>query len=214
MSRTADPTLRLLSSSVPVGLSGGLRLCIAFLLAGITPLPLPCLAAGLVIYATYTLDRALPCAEDAINQRSLASANRRIAILWCGLTYLLGLVLFLWDGILLAPLVPLVIGYLYTHGVSLRGHSLKLKGGAGAKNAVIGLTWGGSIALVIAHFTAEPLVVIPIFLFYGMKLFINSSIFDMKDLEGDLAAGIRTLPACLGEARTRHLLVSLSSSMG
>jgi 4-hydroxybenzoate polyprenyltransferase len=210
MYRTADPTLRLLSSSVPVGFSGALRVCIAFLLAGISPYPLPCAAAGLVIYATYTLDRAIPCAEDEINQRTTASANRRTVLAWCGLTYLLGLLLFLWDGILLAPLVPLVIGYLYTRGISFGSHTLKLKGGAGAKNMVIGLTWGGCIALVIAHFTLDPLVVIPIFLFYGIKLFINSSIFDMKDLEGDLAAGIRTLPACLGEARTKHLLGTLS----
>ncbi len=210
MLRTADPTLRLLSSSAPVGLSGGLRVCIAFLLAGITPILIPCVAAGLVIYATYTLDRAIPCAEDVINQRSLVCADRRIALAWCGMTYLSGLALFLWNGILLAPLVPLVIGYLYTRGVTLGSHTLKLKGGAGVKNAVIGFTWGGSIALVIAHFTQNLLVVIPIFLFYGLKLFINSSIFDMKDLEGDLAAGIRTLPACLGETRTRHLLATLS----
>jgi 4-hydroxybenzoate polyprenyltransferase len=210
MYRTADPTLRLLSASAPIGLSGALRVCVAFLLVGITPLPLPCLAAGLVIYATYTLDRTIPCAEDIINQRFTVSANRRITMAWCGLTYIMGLCLFLWNGILLAPLVPLVIGYLYTRGVSVGNHSLKLKRGAGTKNAVIGLTWGGCIALVIAHFTSNPLAVLPIFLFYGVKLFINSSLFDMKDLEGDLAAGIRTLPACLGEARTKHLLIVLS----
>jgi len=210
MTRLSDPTVRLLTASAPVGISGSLRVYIAFLLAGISPFLIPCIASGLIIYATYTLDRAIPCAEDVINQGSLLMANRRLTAVWCGLTYLFGTALLFQEGIFLVPILPLVIGYLYTKGFTLGYRTFKLKGGAGMKNTVIGLTWGGSIALVVAHWTINPLIVVPIFLFYGLKLFINSTLFDIKDLKGDLAAGIRTIPAYVGERGAKHLLAGLS----
>ncbi len=199
-----------MTASAPVGLSGALRVYIAFLLAGVSPYLIPCIASGLIIYATYTLDRAIPCPEDEVNQGYLASANRRVGMAWCILAYLLGAALLFREGIFLVPLLPLVIGYLYTKGICIGSHSIKLKGGAGMKNAVIGLTWGGSIALVVAHWTPSLVVVIPIFLFYGLKLFINSTLFDIKDLQGDLAAGIRTIPAYVGERGAKYLLTTLS----
>lgn len=53
------------------------------------------------------------------------------------------------------------------------------------------------------------LTVISVFLFYGIKLFINSILYDFKDINGDIAAGIRTLPALIGEKNTRKLLMTL-----
>ncbi|MDD1678233.1 MAG: prenyltransferase, partial [Methanomicrobiales archaeon] len=160
MSSFLNPTLRLLTASAPVGISGSLRVYIAFLLAGIAPYLIPCIASGLIIYATYTLDRASPCAEDEVNQGYLAFANRRIGVAWCILAYLLGAALLFREGIFLVPILPLVIGYLYTKGIRVGLHTFKLKGGAGMKNAVIGLTWGGSIALVVAHWTTSPVIVL------------------------------------------------------
>lgn len=206
----SSPTLRLLTSSTPVGLSGALRVYTSFLLVGISPHLPSCIAAGLVIYATYTLDRCLAGTEDAINQRSLAGADRHVATLCCGLTFTLGLGLFFQEGLFVVPFIPLFIGILYSRGITVGSFPLKLKGSAGGKNAVIGLTWGGSIAFVISHWTANPLLPLCIFFFYGLKLFINSILYDIKDLAGDLAAGIATIPALLGEARTRYLLTSLS----
>jgi 4-hydroxybenzoate polyprenyltransferase len=213
MNSFLNPTFRLLTASAPVGFSGCLRVYIAFLLAGVAPYLIPCIASGLIIYATYTLDRAIPCAEDEVNQGYLARANRRIGVVWCILAYLVGAALLFREGIFLVPVLPLVIGYLYTKGISVRSQTFKLKGGAGMKNAVIGLTWGGSIALVVAHWTTNLIIVIPIFLFYGFKLFINSTLFDIKDLQGDLAAGIRTIPAHLGERGAKYLLTVLSLLM-
>ncbi len=206
----AVPTLRLILSSAPVGVSGALRLYIAFLFAGLPPDLLLCTAAGLVIYATYTLDRSLSCAEDAINQARLLGANRMVALGVCGVTFLGGFLLFARGDLYFIPMYPLVIGMLYTRGISWGSFSLKLKGSAGGKNLVIGLTWGGAIALVIFEQGAGWAVAGAIFFFYSVKLFLNSVVYDMKDLEGDRIAGIRTLPAILGERCVRHLLLGLA----
>lgn len=201
------PTLRLLNSSTAVAIGGGLRLHIAFLLAGLAiRLPEYC-ACALIIYATYTLDRSLGCKEDAINRNELTGANAKMGILACIVTFLLGSYLFFIDGIYLAPFFPFLVGYLYSNGIRIGSHQIRLKGGAGMKNLIIGITWGGSVALVVGRWCDSLMTVGIIFLFFVMKLFSTSCINDIKDVRGDIAAGIRTIPALLGENLTKVFLI-------
>jgi 4-hydroxybenzoate polyprenyltransferase len=205
------PTLRLLNSSTVVAIAGGLRLNIAFLLAS-SEMHIPeYIAFTLIIYATYTLDRALDCKEDTFNKSELIGANGNVGILACALTFLAGTFILLMDGIYLAPFFPFIIGYVYTRGIRLGPYHLRLKGGAGMKNAIIGLTWGGTIALIVSRWCSVGTTVLVIFLFYAVKLFITSCVNDFKDVPGDLAAGIRTLPACLGEDMTKEVLLLMNA---
>ena len=201
------PTLRLLNSSTVVAISGGLRLHIAFLLAGIAvSIPEYC-AGALIIYSTYTLDRALECKEDQINKSELCGADKKTGLIACVLSFLIGAFLLARDGIYFAPFFPFVVGYLYTHGVRIGPYTLKLKGSMGVKNIVIGITWGGTIALIVSRWCSSVVTVGIIFLFFAMKIFVTSCVNDFKDVRGDAAAGIRTLPACLGENATKKVLI-------
>jgi 4-hydroxybenzoate polyprenyltransferase len=202
--------MRLLNSSTVVAIAGGLRLNIAFLLAGLEiRIPEYC-AFALIIYATYTLDRALDCREDAINKSELIGADGNTGILACAVAFSIGTGLLFRDGIMLAPFFPFIVGYIYTHGIRIGPFALRLKGGAGVKNAVIGITWGGTIALVVSHWCPVVTTVFVIFLFYAIKLFITSCVNDFKDVRGDRAAGIRTLPACLGEELIKKVLLLMN----
>jgi 4-hydroxybenzoate polyprenyltransferase len=207
------PTLRLLNSSTVVAIGGGLRLNIAFLLAGLAiRIPDYC-AFALIIYSTYTLDRALDCREDAINKKELIGANGNIGILASVITFLAGTAILFQEGIYLAPFFPFIVGYVYTRGIRIGPYALRLKGGAGVKNGIIGLTWGGTIALIVSHWCDGITTVLVIFLFYAIKLFITSCVNDFKDVKGDLAAGIRTLPACLGEDLTKKGLLFVNVTL-
>jgi 4-hydroxybenzoate polyprenyltransferase len=199
--------MRLLNSSSVVAISGGLRLHVAFLLAGLAIRIPEYLAFALIVYATYTLDRALDCKEDAINRSELTGADGRIGIAACIAAFLVGAAILVNDGIYLAPFFPLAIGYLYTRGIRIGSHTLKLKAGAGIKNVVIGITWGGTIALIVSQWAGSLAVVGIIFFFFGSKIFVTSCVNDFKDVKGDIAAGIRTLPACLGENLTKIVLI-------
>ncbi|HSA38018.1 MAG TPA: UbiA family prenyltransferase [Methanoregula sp.] len=201
------PTIQLLNSSTAVAIGGGLRLHIAFLLAGLAVrIPEYC-ACALIIYATYTLDRALDCKEDAINKSELRGANVKIGIFACIITFLMGAYLFILDGIYIAPFFPFVVGYIYTRGIRFGRYAFKLKGGAGLKNIIIGITWGGSVALVVSRWCDSLVTITVIFLFFVLKLFATSCVNDIKDVRGDIAAGIRTLPAMLGEEVTKKILI-------
>jgi len=202
------PTLRLLNSASLVGFSGGLRLYLAFLLVGLTPDIILVIASCLIIYATYQLDRSLENKEDQINHPEFYGANMKAGVVASGVCAVTGAVLFFSKHLISPPLFPFFVGILYSRGIPLGRSTIKLKGGCGIKNLVIGISWGGTIGLIIAAL-ALPAAALIIGLYFGMKLFINSTIFDLKDIEGDLAAGIRTLPVVLGESRLRYFLMAL-----
>jgi 4-hydroxybenzoate polyprenyltransferase len=202
-----NPTVRLLNSSTAVAIGGGLRLHIAFLLAGLAArIPEYC-ACALIIYATYTLDRALDCKEDAVNKSELRGANTRIGLLACVVTFLAGSCIFIADGIYLAPFFPVIVGYVYTRGIRIGPYEFRLKGGRGIKNIIIGITWGGSVALVVGQWCTSMMTIGIIFLFFALKLFTTSCVNDLKDVKGDMLAGIRTIPVMLGENLTKKVLI-------
>lgn len=204
-----NPTIRLLNSSTVVAISGALRLHVAFLLTGIAMRIPEYIAFSLIVYATYTLDRTLECKEDALNRGELAGADKRAGMAGCLAAFLVGTAILLHDGIWAAPFFPFIVGYVYTRGIRIGPVHLRFKAGAGVKNAVIGLTWGGTIALIVGQWCSSPAAVAVIFLFFGLKVFITSCVNDFKDVPGDVAAGIRTLPASLGERLTKIILIAI-----
>jgi len=208
MKHCNEATFRLLNSASLVGFSGGLRFYLAFLLAGIAPSLLLVIAASLIIYATYTLDRSLDNKEDEVNHKEFAGASKTAGLAASGIAILAGISLFFSRELFSPPVFPFIVGILYSRGIPVGTRCIKLKAGFGIKNLVIGITWGGMIGLVILS-TGEAVAALVIGIYFGMKLFINSTIFDLKDVEGDLAAGIRTLPVVLGERRLKYLLFSI-----
>lgn len=208
MSTRAITSLKLLNSATLVGFSGGLRLYLAFILTGTAPDPTLISGASLIIYATYTLDRSLKNHEDRVNSLIFSDADRTYGLLATIMTVAAGTYLFFSSALFWIPIFPFIMGFIYSKGISLGTKKIKLKTGLGGKNLIIGITWGGTIGLIISA-TGNLSAAMLLSLFYGMKLFINSTIYDCKDIEGDLAAGIRTLPAVWGIRRLKEVLLSI-----
>lgn len=207
--RFDNATLNLLKSSILVGLSGIFRVYIAYLLLQTHTSLLTCVAGGLIIYSVYTLDRTLESTEDTINRTELNESKKEIGFAASLLAFLIGSWIFAKEGILLFAFLPFFIGYLYSKGLKIGKHSLKLKGGLGVKNLVTGITWGLSIVGVAGHYCKTLLPVVIVFMYFCTKLFINSTIYDFKDIKGDMIAGIKTLPVSLGDKTTRDVLLLL-----
>lgn len=203
------PTISLLTGSVLVGLSGVFKLHIAFLLLGIAPDLKTYLACFLVIYSTYTMDRALDCEEDKINRTDLTSARKDIAIIVCIISFLTGSFLLFLEGLLFIAFLPFVIGYVYSKGISIGSRKLKLKGNFGMKNFTVSLTWGSFISGIAQRWADSEIVFLFIFPLFTVKSFINTVIYDFRDVKGDAVAGIKTLPISLGEIATRRLLQAM-----
>jgi hypothetical protein len=93
-------------------------------------------------------------------------------------------------GNFVVPVLLFIIGLLYSKGIKMRGRKVRLKAGYGMKNTVVGFAWGLSIALSLVKFDSCILA------FFFAKLFINSTFFDLKDVEKD---EVPTLPLILGD---------------
>lgn len=206
-------TLRVLGSSLINAISGWFRLCIAFLLAGNTPDMLLCTSFSFVVYSVYTLDRSLKSKEDEVNRPELKNADVRvirfiiIAFLFTAL-----LILAMRKASPASALIPFIIGFMYTKGLRIGRVEIKFKKGMGIKNFVVAFTWAFTIVAFIFDFIDSYLQAFLIFIFFFFKSFINTVLFDCKDMQGDSLAGIATIPVCFGERRTRAILQVLNSS--
>ncbi|MDG6243955.1 MAG: UbiA family prenyltransferase [Methanolobus sp.] len=203
------PTINLLKSSVLVSFSGALRIHIAFLLMNISSVFWNCLAGGLIIYSVYTLDRAMDSEEDMANRPELKGASNRTALVVSLMCFVAGAAILTINGLMIIAFLPLITGYLYSKGLKIGKFDLKLKGGLGKKNMVVGITWGAFIAGIAGVGATTVVTPLIVFLYFAMKLFINSTIYDFKDIKGDMLAGIRTLPVVLGQGKAKKLLFSL-----
>ena len=166
-------TIRLLNSSTLVAISGAFRIYIAFLFLGAKANVLTCIAGGLVIYTVYTLDRTLDCKEDAVNRNQLTGSRKELAFLVSISAFSIGTYILFMDGLYIISFVPLIIGYLYSKGICLGKHRLKLKGDFGVKNLVVGLTWGTFISGIVQRWARTDVVLFSIFPFFAIKSFIT-----------------------------------------
>ncbi len=203
------PTLQLLTASILVAISGAFRVHIAFLFLDIAPDMIIYFAGFLVIYATYTLDRTHGCEEDKINKKELTAARKDIAIVFCLVSLIIGSFLFYMEGLPFIGFIPFVIGYIYSKGIRIGSFLLKFKGNFGVKNLAVSLTWGLIITGITQRWAGIARTLSFIFPFFTVKSFINTVIYDFRDVKGDAAAGLKTLPIYLGEKRTRILLQSM-----
>lgn len=206
MNSQTIPTILLLTTSIPIAISGIFRLHIAFLFLGIAPEILIYLAGFLVIYSTYTFDRALDSDEDKINRKDLATARKDIAVFICFVSTIVSTIILYREGLVAMAFLPYITGYVYSKGISVGSYKLKLKGSFGGKNIIVSFTWGIFIAVIAHHMAGDYTSFIFVFPFFMIKSFINTVIWDFRDVVGDNVAGIKTLPIWLGEKKTRGLL--------
>ncbi|NJD52364.1 MAG: prenyltransferase [Candidatus Methanoperedens sp.] len=204
-------TINLLYASLVVAISGGLRLYVASLLSGKDMGISISLVMVLIVYSTYTLDRTINCMEDKVNRTQESNANKFIPYFLLCMCLLFAILILIQNRIFpLIALFPIIMGFMYTKGVKIGNYSIKLKQGKGIKNFFVAFTWALTIILLI--YPAENLSLFLIFILFFIKSFINTVIFDFKDIKGDSQAGLKTIPVYFGELKAKLLLHLINSS--
>ena len=204
-------TINLLTASIVVAISGGLRVYVAFLLSGKNVnISIP-LVMILIVYSTYTLDRTINCAEDEINRTEESNANKFFPYFLLCICLLCAILILIQNRIFpLIALFPIIMGFMYTKGFKIGDFSIKLKKGRGIKNFFVAFTWALTIIFLI--YPADNLSLFLIFILFFIKSFINTVIFDFKDIKGDSRAGLKTIPVYFGELKAKLLLHLIQSS--
>lgn len=199
----SNRTLGLLTSSIFISVSGVCRLDVALLLSGGSHPAAVYVGCGLAVYGTYTLDRSVDSEEDAVNRSGLAGSSKEVGILVSVVAFFLSLLLLWPFDLHWLVFLPTAIGVLYSKGLPLGDRRIRLKADYGVKNLVVASTWAMFITLFAP---VRGFASVAIFLFFFGKSFVNSAIYDFRDIRGDSAAGLMTLPVALGGPRARALL--------
>jgi len=80
------------------------------------------------------------------------------------------------------------------------------------KNIIISITWSLTTVFTVAfNLGIFNTAVLVFFMFIFSRLFINTIIFDIRDIEGDKIYNIKTIPNTIGIRKTKFLLYSLNS---
>ncbi len=188
-------TQQLIVSILVVTLSGALKLQFAYGFLGDHVPITEFVAAALIAYAAYAFDRGVENKED--EKRGSGFKKGLLA------TAVLATV----GAFALYPnpalIVPFLVAYLYTKGIG----GFRLKGSRGAKNCIVALTWSLGILIFLGAFSLPVMLVC---LFFFCKSFVNTVIYDVRDVDKDRSAGILTIPTLLSRSQVTVLLLGLS----
>ena len=223
----------LMVSSLATGISGFFMTFMGYILLGISPNISICFAVFLASFSVYSLNKLTDMDEDAINMPERLSflKGRRMLVLYYSLAaYILSAVIILLENPLIFPviLVPLVANAIYSSKI-IPGLP-RLKDIPVMKNVTVATSW----ALVTTLPPAMCVIDIPgvlisgavptvqtyaidmvAFVLYFMlvKDFINTVLYDIRDVEGDKETGVRTMPVLLGTRKTTIILLVMNSTL-
>ncbi len=172
------------------------------LFADLTVEALPLFIVFAVTLFVYSFNRLTDLAEDEQNVPDRAAFIKRYGrgLFALGtILYLLATAVAIARGVPGAPamVVPLVVAVLYSV-VGIKRILL-------VKNLLVGISWGLIVLGVGVYYNQLFAVdILFFFVFITAVLTIAAVVFDIKDIEGDRAEGIRTVPAVVGPKRTRQ----------
>ncbi|HWB79681.1 MAG TPA: UbiA family prenyltransferase, partial [Nannocystaceae bacterium] len=207
---------RAMQLSVVLGCGAASLAAVAVLASGGTPAASGIVAAFASVFSVYNFDRLAdrsPAEGRSTPERRAATQRWRvllqIAILTCsGLALVLGasvsIAAFAWT--IAFPL----LGLAYVLPLRLGGRVLRLKDVPYLKPFYVSASWIELMAMSLSHsgLDATP-AMIALAAFVYARLFISANLGDLRDVDDDAAAGIRSLPQRLGRRGTLRLIEAL-----
>lgn len=168
--------------------------------------------AFLVTFFAYYFNKITDKVEDSINDPRLYSDKRvfhRFGLLF-GFFFVSYLCMFTNFDTLVISSISIIVSVLY----SFKFTSLfpRLKEIVGIKSILVALSWAFTGTLLpIGGQSLNGISVVLVFLYIFIQLLVNTIICDIRDIEGDIVSGVRTIPIVLGINKTRNLLFCVNS---
>lgn len=206
----------LVSTSLLLALSGSFKVLFSDLLINTFSIATAILTF-LITFSIYGLNKLTDLKEDAINvpeRVNIIGKIRPIFKFSVVFSFIFSVIFsFLINAHTLPVLLfPLFSGILYS--VKLSKNLPRLKDITGMKNITIALSWSVYSTFLPAvysnYFYKEKIILI--FYIFFLKSYINSLLFDFRDIEGDSMNRVITIPVLLGKSKTKKLLLILNST--
>ncbi len=206
----------LVDSSLFIAVIGVAALYLSFMLYDLSVDVVLFISFFLTVFSVYSLNKLTDAREDAINlpdRARFVAQNGRYVALAVFVAYSSALLLALVQSVyaMVVIALPLIMGFLYSVGVS----SFRLKNLKGLKSIVIASTWAVTLTLLPLTVFSRPVLIVSIVLcfFVFVRFFVNVVLFDLRDIEGDVASGIITIPAYVGRNKAKNILLIVNSTL-
>lgn len=203
-------------TSIFIGGTGFFKTYMASVLLGIQPSMMICFAVFLVSFSVYTLDKLVDLERDVSNmpaRKQFLYSRRRIFLALALSAYIAAALIMVYVRASALPLVfvPVIANAFY--GMRLLPWLPRLKDIPVMKNIVVGSAWALVTVLIpVVHSGySSPWILVLYFIF--IKTFIDTVLYDIRDVAGDRISGVRTMPVILGETPTVLLLLILNTTI-
>jgi (E)-4-hydroxy-3-methyl-but-2-enyl pyrophosphate reductase len=182
--------------------------------------------SALYVFSMHVLNRLADKASENYNQPGRSEFYRRYGtwMVSAGIaSAVLALALAWFEGLLPFFLLLAIsaLGMIYNLRLlpgrpRSRFHYQKLKDLPGSKTLLVALAWGVVTSLLppLAHEGRLLPATLVAFLFTSILVFVRSTLYDFKDIQGDLMVGKETIPIVLGMRKTETLVVLLLIFLG
>jgi len=204
-------------SSIFVGGTGFFQTYAGYILLGLSPNFGICLSVFLMTFSVYSLNKLSDSDEDAINTperaRFLFGRKRAVFIIALAAYGFSALIALLSEPLTLPVVfIPLVANAVYSS--RLIPGLPRLKDIPVMKNVVVAVSWASVCTLMPFLESSSLEAIVPLVIYFMVvRVFINTIIFDIRDIDGDRENGIMTIPVLLGNSRTAALLLIANSTL-
>ena len=168
--------------------------------------------AFLVTFLAYYLNKITDKVEDSINNPRICSErdeSHRFGLLF-GFLFFSCLCIYTNFDTLVISSISIIVSVLY----SFKFTSVfpRLKEIIGIKSILVASSWAFTGTLLpIGGQSLNGILVVLVFLYIFIQLLVNTIICDIRDVEGDIVSGVRTIPIVLGINTTKNLLFCVNS---
>ncbi len=216
LKETYFSTLKILkfmtSTSMLLSLNAAMVVVFGFFLYSSRIMPDLLLAAFLVTFGVYGLNKVTDKTEDSINRPETLPKNSGYYVVFSVASMLIGFLIGLLEGIMALTVLfaPMIIGVFYS--VRFSKSIPRLKEIIGVKSLAVAASWAltGSL-LPDSFFSAKLDAIVIVFTYIFIRIFVGTILFDVLDKKGDLASGVNTIPIRLGRDKTKRLLIFVNS---
>ena len=181
--------------------------------------PYPAILAILFLgtFAIYTTNRFTDLDEDRLShpvRYSFVMRHKHALLALAGSSYVAALAVALTGGLqtVWVVMLPAVLALLYNVKWMPALPVSRLKEITGVKNTTVALAWAiGTVFVPVFYVSRSPgFSAWVAFGYTFLMCFINTVLFDIRDVRGDAHYGIGTIPVTLGVSRTKRLLLLLN----
>jgi len=180
----------------------------------------PLVSSFAIFFVLYNVNRTTDSSEDAKNYPRRAAFSRKYGKALFYTSTLFGLVLltfYVFKEVhslsLLIFILALGLAYSIPLFPTFKGSSFRLKDILLIKNVTVALSLTLGTTFLATSYYSAPLtfnsLLLGIFIF--TTVLINTIIFDLRDVSGDMGSHITTIPAFLGTKKTKQLLYLLNT---